>query len=574
VQNHGTDPSFAPTQHLAADEGHSTVPAPAWTDADARVVAGPRPAFVQQPGLPSLEQMPSIGHIGRYALKYRIGSGGLGTVYAAHDPLLSRAIAIKTLHLDMSSEARTAFAPVFLHEARAAAALSHPNIVTVFDAGVGDDSAYIAMELLKGRDLRQLLQERWRPTPQQAALIVRRVADALAYAHAKGVVHRDVKPANIFMVGRAHPRVLDFGIAQVAQRHDSPAGPTQVALATGGSPYYMAPEQVRQQPVDRRCDVFSLGVVLYELLTGRRPFGGANLAEITTAVCEHEPPRADMVDASVPRALADVAARAMAKLPAERYRSARALSRDLRLWLDAQDVVDDRAEASPATAPLAARRRPLALALGIAGALALTVGMGALWLRQPVVPAPPAATAVGGPGAAAAAAPVVTPQAAAAAMPPLVPGASGAQATAVLRHVGSSDAGTSSPATAPARSQTKPVARTATAARAGDRATSAAAAPARTGRGNAHAKSAVATVATTASPTPAAPSGILIVAVNPWGQVEVDGAPAGVAPPLSQLTLAEGEHTIVLRNADFAPHRVTVNVQAGQSVTVRHRFGP
>ena len=573
MQNHGTDRSFAPTQHLAADAGHPTVPAPAWTDADARVAAGPRPAFVQQPGLPSLEQMPSIGHIGRYALKYRIGSGGLGTVYAAHDPLLSRAIAIKTLHLDMSSEAKTAFAPVFLHEARAAAALSHPNIVTVFDAGVGDDSAYIAMELLKGRDLRQLLQERWRPTPQQAALIVRRVADALAYAHAKGVVHRDVKPANIFMVGRAHPRVLDFGIAQVAQRHDSPTGQAQVALATGGSPYYMAPEQVRQQPVDRRCDVFSLGVVLYELLTGRRPFCGTNLAEITTAVCEHEPPRADMVDASVPRALADVAARAMAKLPAERYRSARALSRDLRLWLDAQDVVDDRAEV-PAAAPSDGARRPLALALGIAGALALTVGMSALLLRQPVVPAPPAATAVGSPVAAVAAAPVVTPQAAAAATPASAPGAAGARAAAASPRVATSDSTTASPATASARSQTKPVVKTAPAARTGEPARSAAGAPARSGGGNAHVKSAAASVAAPTSAASAAPSGTVIVAVSPWGQVEVDGAPAGVAPPLSQLQLAEGEHTIVLRNADFAAHRVTVNVQAGQSVTVRHRFGP
>jgi serine/threonine-protein kinase len=314
-------------------------------------------------------------------------------------------------------------------------------------------------------------------------------------------------------------------------------------------------------------------VVLYELLTGRRPFGGTNLAEITAAVCEHEPPRADMVDASVPRALADVAARAMAKLPAERYRSARALSRDLRLWLDAQDVVDDRAEAL-ATAPSVGARRPLALALGIAGALALTVGMSAIWLRQPVVPAPPAATVVSSPVADAAAAPLVTAQAAAAATPASAPGAAGAQAAAASPRVAISDSNTASHATAPARSQTKPVVKTAPVARTGEPARSAAVAPARTGSGNARVKSAAAIVATPASPAPAAPSGTVIVAVSPWGQVEVDGAPAGVAPPLSQLQLAEGEHTIVLRNADFAAHRVTVNVQAGQSVTVRHRFGP
>src|SRR5205814_31407 len=126
---------------------------------------------------------------------------------------------------------------------KVAAGPSHPNIVTVFDAGVSDDNAYIAMELLKGRDLRQLRQEGWRPSPAQAALIVRRVADALAYAHSKGVVHRDIKPANIFMVGRTQPRVLDFGIARVAHQHDAHAGDDVAA----GSPYYMSPEQVKQQ---------------------------------------------------------------------------------------------------------------------------------------------------------------------------------------------------------------------------------------------------------------------------------------------------------------------------------------
>src|SRR5207237_4582817 len=184
-----------------------------------------------------------IGHIGRYALKYRIGEGGLGTVYAAHDPLLSRLIAIKTLNLELSAEQRPEFNTLFLNEARAAAGLSHPNIVTVFDASVSDDNAYIAMELLKGRDLRQLRQEGWRPTPTQSALIVRRVADALAYAHSKGVVHRDIKPANIFMVGRTQPRVLDFGIARVTHQRDS-----GLAMNGAGSPYYMSPEQVRKEP--------------------------------------------------------------------------------------------------------------------------------------------------------------------------------------------------------------------------------------------------------------------------------------------------------------------------------------
>jgi serine/threonine protein kinase len=226
-------------------------------------------------------------------------------VFAAHDPLLSRLIAIKTLNLEIAAEEREAFNALFLNEARAAGGLSHPHIVTVFDAGVSDQGAYIAMELLKGRDLRQLRLEGWKPTPTQAALIVRRVSDALAYAHSKGVVHRDVKPANIFMVGRTQPRVLDFGIARVAHQHENEGD------VAGGSPYYMSPEQVRHEAVDRRTDVFSLGVVLYELLTGTRPFRGNSLQEITGAVVSLVPPKAHEVDASVPKALSDITAKAM-----------------------------------------------------------------------------------------------------------------------------------------------------------------------------------------------------------------------------------------------------------------------
>ncbi|HEY5324442.1 MAG TPA: serine/threonine-protein kinase, partial [Caldimonas sp.] len=206
--------------------------------------------------------MPTIGHIGRYALKYQLGAGGLGTVFAAHDPLLSRLIAVKTLNVEIKEDERESFNAHFINEARAAGGLSHPHIVTVFDAGISDDRAYIAMELLKGRDLRQLRQEGWRATPAQAALIIRRVADALAFAHSKGVIHRDIKPANIFMVGRTQPRVLDFGIARITHQRESGQ-----AMNGAGSPYYMSPEQVRKEPGDRRTDVFSLGVVLYELLT-------------------------------------------------------------------------------------------------------------------------------------------------------------------------------------------------------------------------------------------------------------------------------------------------------------------
>ena len=364
------------------------------------------------------EPMPTIGQIGRYALKYRIGAGGLGTVYAADDPLLSRRVAIKTLNLTpagadqpLETAARAPFNEMFMHEARAAAQLSHPHIVTVFDAGIsqtGGQGAYIAMELLKGKDLRDLLAEGWRPTPGQAALIVRRVADALAYAHSKGVVHRDIKPANIFMVGRTQPKVLDFGIASVAHAADSGAA--------GGSPHYMAPEQVRGEPTDRRTDVFSLGTVFYELLCGRRAFDGNSLERITASVVALQPPAAHKLDPAVPEALSEIAERAMSKRPDDRYRSARVLARELHEWLQAhpealQAADEDAAAPDPMPAP---GQRGLLLAA--VGALLLGV---VVWRfmaapAEPVEAAAPPSTASTTLGTGAGASPDATPAAAAA----------------------------------------------------------------------------------------------------------------------------------------------------------------
>lgn len=366
-----------------------------WSDGDADLARGPRAVFSTNPPGVAATDLPSIGHIARYDLKYRIGEGGLATVYAAHDPVLSRLIAIKTVHVEVPPAERENFDALFMHEARAAAALSHPNIVTVFDAGLADSGAYIAMELLKGVDLRRLLDEGWRPTPAQAAQLAAKVADALAYAHAHGVVHRDIKPANIFMVGRTQPRVLDFGIARLTQQFDTGAT-TEVC---GGSPYYMAPEQILQQPTDARCDVFSLGVVLYELLTGVRPFEGSDLARIQRAVLEHVPPPADTIAPGVPASLARIAARSMTKYPDGRYPSAAALARALRQF---QDERADSIDAPPAPTDSAPRGRRRITAAGAAAA-ALLLGLIVGWRvwsqgQSVAVPGPataPAATAKG-----------------------------------------------------------------------------------------------------------------------------------------------------------------------------------
>jgi len=265
----------------------------------------------------------TIGHIGRYALKQQLGEGGLGTVYAAYDPILSRTIAVKTLHLSVAEGDRATLDKLFLNEARAAAGLNHPNIVTVYDAGLSEQGVYIAMERLRGRDLRQLMANGWRPDIVQTAQIMRRVSDALSYAHSKGVIHCDIKPANIFMVGRTLPKVVDFGIARVAHGQDIPALEGVVA----GSPHYLAPEQLRGETIDRRCDVYALGVVMYELLTHRKAFDGKSLQEIVHAVEHGRPIAPHEVRPEVPAALSEITMRAIAHDPAQRYRSARQMSK-------------------------------------------------------------------------------------------------------------------------------------------------------------------------------------------------------------------------------------------------------
>ena len=233
----------------------------------------------------AVEHRPTLSHVGRYALKGLLGQGGLGQVHEAWDPLLSRTVAVKTLQLDIDASSRAQLDELFLNEARAVAGLSHPNIVTVHDAGLSDHGVYIAMERLHGCDLRQKLAGGWQPTPGQAAQLVRRVADALAYAHARGVVHCDIKPANIFLTRRDKPKVLDFGIARVAHGSALPA----LDGAIMGSPHYLAPEQLLGGAVDPRTDIHALGVVFYELLALRKAFSGDSVEQITTAVLAHNP---------------------------------------------------------------------------------------------------------------------------------------------------------------------------------------------------------------------------------------------------------------------------------------------
>ncbi|MEY8878168.1 MAG: serine/threonine-protein kinase [Leptothrix sp. (in: b-proteobacteria)] len=343
--------------------------------------------------------MPTQGRVGRYELKLRLGSGGHGTVWAAEDTLLKRMVAVKILPLAQRADGSARVTELFVEEARAAAKLSHPDIVTVFDAGIAPDGGYIVMELLRGDDLSQVLKARVRPPPAAAAVIMQRVAAAVDYAHGTGVIHRDIKPANIFMVEETRPVVLDLGIAQSILDSgpapgQSPASGPAVSgadrtLGSGGrgtsqsfmcSPYYAAPEQLTGETSDRRTDVYSLGVVFYELLTGQRPYTGSTIQDIAKAQKIGKPRHVTELNPQVPQILAEIAMRAMSTESAGRFRSAGEMSRALEAWIAAQR---DNETAHPAPAPAAPDRSSAAstwqwLCAGLA--LALLGLLAARWL--------------------------------------------------------------------------------------------------------------------------------------------------------------------------------------------------
>ena len=519
-----------------------------------------------------VEQRPTIAFVGRYALKGVIGTGGLGQVHEAWDPLLSRPVAVKTLQFDIDPADRESLDELFINEARASAGLSHAHIVTVHDAGRSEHGVYIAMERLQGKDLRQRLAEGWLPTPAQAAQLVRRVADALAYAHARGVVHCDVKPANIFLNKRDKPKVLDFGIARVAHSRVLPKLEGMVA----GSPHYLAPEQLQGGTVDARTDIHALGVVFYELLTLRKAFSGDSVEQITTAVLTNHPAPAHELRPGVPRTLAGIAAKAMARDPGDRYAGAAEMSADLRRWIErngAQEspaVVEMPGSSSlpplippPHTRPRRTKARKSNPVGAIVAVASLVVGGLALLatLRKPPTPAPlPDLTAV--PAAVPAPAPALVaalPASAAVEVPASAPepAASGAApAPAIIEPVVTA-AAVEPPAPPPVVAKPTPATPSPRAAAAKPKATPA------TARAT----------TTPAAPVVPAAQGQLQLAISPWGQVEVNGQAMGTTPPLTRLNLPEGTHQITVRNEDFPPFSTSVQVLADKPVTVRHRFG-
>ena len=455
----------------------------------------------------------SLDQLGRFKITGTLGKGAMGTVYRAHDPLIDRTVAIKTIGCAGLSPAEAkAFEARFYSEAKSAGRLNHPNIVTIHDAGRTDDLAYIAMEYLNGRTLQEILDAGVTLPVERCAEIAARIADGLAFAHANGVVHRDIKPANIMVFDNGTVKIADFGVALI------PTGSQTMDGMTCGSPKYMSPEQINSSKVDGRSDIFSLGVVLYEMLVGRPPFTGDNLNAILFQVLNSAPPLPSSYNPGLPQGFDRIVARALAKNPDKRYQNAGQMAADLRKWRrivkasQKELAANDPSLSAGAAGKNAIWSTPL-VRYGLPAILIAGLASWALLHRD--MPATPTGTS--SPGLA-----TVDP----APTPPTV-------------------AAVAAPLAAQAETKPEPLA---------------VAAPA----------TPETALAAPLAPPPA--DGRIRLAIAPWGEIRVDGRMVGVSPPLNELRLPPGKHSIEIRNGDFAPYRRNVDLAPDASLRIKHKF--
>ena len=263
--------------------------------------------------------------LGRYVIQSELGRGAMGVVYKALDCVLERPVAVKTVNISLEREHADKYEQRFYQEARAAGGLNHPNIVTIHDVGKAGEVVFMAMEYIEGVELRTLIGEGRPLRVPQALSIAAQVAEGLAYAHQRGVVHRDIKPANIMVVANGPVKITDFGIARMRGTGDL----TQTGMLLG-SPKYMSPEQVIGKRADHRSDIFSLGVIIYEMLCGAAPFNGENVTALMYQIVNFVPPAPSSVNDAVPQLADYIIAKMLAKPLEERYQDAAEVARDLR----------------------------------------------------------------------------------------------------------------------------------------------------------------------------------------------------------------------------------------------------
>jgi len=358
-------------EHPSTSEFHSRFPS--WRQVVDDVVQGASEASTTDPAhgdttkIFQLDDEYAPGQkIGRYLIRKKLGQGGFGRVYLALDEELDRLVAVKVPIDAMLNSAEAT--QNFLREAKTAAQLRHPGLVAVYDAGRSDDGRpFVVMQYIEGQSLHQRLRSPKQLSHDEVAQLFSSIAEAVAYAHKQGLVHRDLKPGNVLMDVEGRPHVADFGLAigerELRQRAGERAGTLQ----------YMSPEQVEgdMDRLDGRADVWALGVMLYEALTGRLPFGGDTPTEIMEEVCHRQPRPPRMIDESIPQALEQIVHRCLQKSVAERYSTAHDLARDLRFW------------------KRPSRSARFMVGAAIAVALMLLIGAGLLWkswFRPSVIP--------------------------------------------------------------------------------------------------------------------------------------------------------------------------------------------
>jgi serine/threonine-protein kinase len=491
----------------------------------------------------------------------------MGVVYKARDPVIERVMAIKTVGAGLSNEETTAFEQRFFREAKSAGRLNHPNIVTIYDVGHSEGVAFIAMELLSGKSLRDLLDSGAVLSTEEIANLIAQVADGLDYAHKSDVVHRDVKPANIMVLDNGVAKITDFGVALL------PTGALTVAGAVFGSPQYMSPEQVVGRRVDGRSDIFSLGVVLYEMLTGVRPFVGDDLGAVLYKVINETPAPPSTRKAGLSIGFDQIIARALAKHPDDRYQTAAEMATDLRDYANVKapstttarpvdtglgsvasiettpvetvSVSDSPAQENLASANLNDWREPAALASPTIPSYDDT--------RTIQVPVPEDGHLAD------ARTPARKKIWAAYAVVGLL-AVSAAGWLALKRSDADKSASDAAPAST-AKTFTPrdlvPAPRVPAAETPPPAVTAQPAAPAE------------------AEPVPAPVEkkpATLALAISPWGEIYVNGKKRGISPPVTSLKLPEGKYTIEIRNGDFPAYSQTVELPAAGRATVRHKF--
>ncbi|OQY05799.1 MAG: hypothetical protein B6I22_06940 [Desulfobacteraceae bacterium 4572_123] len=315
---------------------------------------------------------------GRYEIIKELGRGAMGVVYQAHDPRIDRPVALKVLRPDRVTTED--FVQRFLKEARAIGRLSHANIVTVYDVGQDHETIYIAMEFLEGRPLNEVVREK--PLAVKDVInIGLQVAKALDYAHARGIIHRDIKPSNVILDDRGRIKITDFGIARI---EDPEVTRQTQAGEILGTPVYMSPEQVMGKTVDGRSDLYSLGIILYELTTGRRPFSGKNIAVIFRAIIQDIPPEPQTADGNLSPGFASLIMKSLAKEPEKRFQSGRQMADELKVCLERKNNVDVPQSGRP-------EKKGRLLWIGVI-LLMLAVGGGGFYYfksRQPMQDQPP-----------------------------------------------------------------------------------------------------------------------------------------------------------------------------------------